>query len=119
MVDQKTTISALKEKVTIFMKERDWEQFHSPKNMSMAIAAEAAELMELFLWLTESQSWDELQHNKQEIAYEVADIAIALLEFSIQAKIDLSAVIVEKLAVQEEKYPIEKAKGKTTKYTKL
>jgi len=119
MTDQKTTIKELKEKVAVFMNEREWGQFHSPKNMSMAIATEAAELMEIFRWLTEAQSWDALKINKKEIEHEIADVTMAVIEFCNQANIDLSTALIEKLALAAEKYPVEKAKGKTTKYTDL
>ncbi len=119
MTDKTTTLAELKEKVALFMGEREWGQFHSPKNMSMAIATEAAELMEIFRWLTEAQSWDALKTNKKEIEHEIADVAMAIIEFCNQANIDLTTALIEKLDLAAKKYPIEKAKGNCAKYTDL
>ena len=111
MADQKVTIAQLKEIVSTFVNERDWNQFHSPKNMSMAIAVEAAELMEHFLWVDGKASVQALEKNRQEIEDEIADIAGALLMFCDENNIDLSAAIERKMALNRLKYPTQEVKG--------
>ena len=114
------SITELQQKVAHFMDEREWGQFHSPKNVSMAIATEAAELMEIFRWMTEEQSWQALKGEyRKDIEHEIADIAIAVLNFCNRADIDISRVINEKLMLAAKKYPVEKAKGNIRKYTEL
>jgi NTP pyrophosphatase (non-canonical NTP hydrolase) len=102
-----------------FTEDREWQQFHSPKNLSMAIASEAAELMDFFLWCESAASYDELEKNRQLAEDEVADIAILLLAFCVRHNIDLSKAVAHKQIEQAAKYPIEKAKGRWTKYTHL
>ncbi len=119
MNDQQTTIQELKKKIEKFMNEREWKQFHSPKNMTMAIAAEAAELMEPFLWVEGHEAKQELEKKRDAIEQEAADVAIALLTFCDENNIDLSKAIEQKLIIQAKKYPVEKAKGSRKKYTEL
>lgn len=119
MNDQKNTIDDLKKKIDQFMNERDWHQFHSPKNVAMAIAAEAAELMEPFLWVDGHESKQELEKKRDAVEQEVADVAIALINFCTLNNIDLSTAIEKKLVLAAKKYPIEKAKGSRKKYTEL
>lgn len=119
MLDDTTTIESIKQKIRIFSDERDWGQFHSPKNLSMAIAAEAAELMELFLWIDSKNSSAELDIKRQEVSHEVADIALYLALFCSRYNIDLSAEIEKKMAINAQKYPITKSHGRWEKYTKL
>lgn len=101
------------------MRDRDWEKYHSPKSLSMSVAIEAAELMEKFQWLSNEQSIELLQNKKKlkEIENELADIAIYILDFCNIAKIDLSSIILRKLEENVKKYPVEKVKGKSHKYT--
>ena len=104
-----------------FIRERDWVQFHSPKNISMSIAIEAAELMEHFQWANSAdESKDVLKdpRKREEIEDEIADIAIYLLDFCSLYKIDLEKAIQKKLKKNIRKYPVEKVKGKSDKYTK-
>lgn len=117
--DDQITIGALKKKAKQFVQERDWHQFHTPKNMSMNISGEAAELMEHFIWVDSKDSLKELEENRDSIEQEVADVAFALLDFCNYCNIDLATVFDRKLQLTAEKYPIEKSKGKYTKYTKL
>ena len=119
--DSATTISELKTRVLAFVRERDWEQFHTPKNLSMALAAESGELMEHFLWATPEQSRAiALEPAKRsKIADELADVVIYALEFANMTGLDLSAAIEAKMASNAKKYPIEKAKGRAEKYTEL
>lgn len=117
MSDQNTTIAALKEKNKKFVAERDWAQFHTPKNLSMNIAIEAAELMELFVWTNNDESYKTVELKRQEIENEIADIALNLLSFCAQNNIDLTSAIEHKMQLNAQKYPVEKVKGKAKKYT--
>lgn len=116
MNDSINTISELKNIIKIYMEERDWQQFHSPKNLSMNIVAEASELMELFLWVENSNSQNELEKNRVAVQDEVADIAVGLINFCLRNNIDLSSAIEKKLIKNALKYPVEKSKGKAIKY---
>ena len=119
--DSATTVAQLKERVLAFARERDWEQFHAPKNLSMAMSAEAAELMEHFLWATPEESravaLDPVKRAK--IAEELADIVIYALEFANATSLDLAAAIGAKVQANALKYPVEKARGRSAKYTEL
>lgn len=118
--DAATTLEALKERVRAFAVEREWLQFHTPKNLSMAIAAESAELMEHFLWArSEDRSRLEDPAKRQKIREELADILIFSIEFANIAGIDLTEAITEKMRRNAEKYPVEKARGRSEKYTEL
>ena len=117
--DQITTIQDLKIIAQKFRDERDWQQFHTPKDLSMYIAIEAAELMEKFVWLSTQDSLLEIEKNSQEIKDEMADVFICLVHFCNTANIDMSSAFEKKLKEIAAKYPIEKSKGKSTKYDKF
>jgi len=119
--DSSTTVSEIKARVLAFARERDWEQFHAPKNLSMALAAEAGELMEHFLWATPEASRTIAQDavKRKKIEEELADVVIYALEFANMTDIDVAAVIETKMAANAAKYPVEKAKGRSDKYTEL
>jgi dCTP diphosphatase len=119
--DSNTTIASIKQRVLAFAREREWEQFHSPKNLSMALAAEAGELMEHFLWATPEQSHAVARDpaKRTKIADEVADVVIYALEFANATDLDLAAAIEAKMAANAQKYPVEKARGRADKYTEL
>jgi NTP pyrophosphatase (non-canonical NTP hydrolase) len=119
--DSATTISELKARVLAFVRERDWEQFHTPKNLSMALAAEAGELMEHFLWATpeQSQAIAAEPAKRSKIADELADVVIYALEFANITGLDVAAAIEAKMAANAKKYPVEKARGRSDKYTEL
>jgi dCTP diphosphatase len=121
MQDATTTVAALRERVLAFARERDWEQFHSPKNLSMALAAEAGELMEHFLWTESGASHDAARDpaKREKIADEIADVVIYALEFANISGIDLAGAIDAKLTKNAAKYPVEKARGNAKKYTDL
>ena len=121
MTDAATTVGEIRERVLAFARERDWEQFHSPKNLSMALAAEAGELMEHFLWTESKASAATLTDPKKrgKIEDELADVVIYALEFANIGGIDLAKAIEAKLAQNAAKYPVEKAKGRSDKYTEL
>jgi NTP pyrophosphatase (non-canonical NTP hydrolase) len=119
--DSATTVSQLKDRVLAFARERDWEQFHAPKNLSMALAAEAGELMEHFLWASpqESRAVAADPAKRAKIAEELADVVIYALEFANATSLDLSAAIAAKIDANARKYPVEKSRGKSAKYTEL
>lgn len=100
-----------------FAADRDWEQFHSPKNISMALSVEVAEIVEHFQWLTEQQS-RELDRDKQaEVSEELADAFIYLVRLADQLDIDLLAAADQKLQTNEVKYPADRVRGSSKKYT--
>jgi len=117
--DSTTTINHLKQKLARFVKDRDWEQYHSPKNLSMSIAIEAAELMELFQWSTIEESHALLGDKKklEDIRDELADIALFVMEFCNMFNIDLSSAVLKKLKKNARKYPAHLVRGKSHKYT--
>jgi dCTP diphosphatase len=121
LTDSSTCLAELKSRVLAFARERDWEQFHSPKNLSMALAAEAAELMEHFLWATPAQSRRIARETVKgaEIAEELADVVIYALEFANATGLDLAGAIEKKMAANAKKYPVAKARGRASKYTEL
>lgn len=119
--DSTATFAEIKSRVLAFARERDWEQFHAPKNLSMALAAEAAELMEHFLWAepAASRSIVEQPAKRAKIEEELADIVIYALEFANMTGIDVATAIERKMSANAAKYPVEKARGRADKYTDL
>jgi dCTP diphosphatase len=105
--------------VEVFVAERDWAQFHTPKNLAMGVAIEAAELMEHFLWTEGTQSDVPGAARKALIAQEIGDVLIYLVRLGQVLDIDLIAAATDKLAINRDKYPVEKAKGRATKYLDL
>lgn len=117
MADSTTTIQQLKDIVTHFIHERDWRQFHGPKNMSIDISIEAAELMELFVWTRTTEDVQAIINNKREaVEHEVADILFALLAFADECNIDISKALQDKMIHNANKYPVERVKGSNKKY---
>ncbi|MFO1348015.1 MAG: nucleotide pyrophosphohydrolase [Pseudomonadales bacterium] len=110
-------LDAIKKKLCQFAHARDWDQFHSPKNLSMALAGEAGELLELFQWLTEEQSKNLTVEQYHAVEEEVADIFIYLLQLADRLDINLLDAAQKKMAKNEIKYPAEKVKGRSKKYT--
>jgi NTP pyrophosphatase (non-canonical NTP hydrolase) len=94
-----------------FARERDWEQFHSPKNLSMALIAEAAELVEHFQWLSEAQSYQLADHKRDAVALELADILIFLLRIAERLDLDPVAAAWRKIEINEARYPADKVRG--------
>lgn len=109
----------LQEQVRRFVAERQWDQFHSPKNLSMALSVECAELMEHFQWLSEDQSRAPGKKERAAIAHELADIQIYLISLARALDVDLVAAAKRKLVINRRKYPVEKARGNARKYTEL
>lgn len=102
-----------------FAQERDWEQFHSPKNLAMALSIEAGELMEHFQWLTEAQSRTLPDERKAQAGTEIADVLLYLLRLCDVLQIDPIDAARRKLVINAAKYPVELAKGRSDKYTEL
>ncbi len=112
-------INEITEKIIQFRDERDWMQFHDPKNMAVSIILEASELLEHFQWKTKEEVEKYVMQNKSEIKDEIADIALYLFELANNLGISLNSAMEEKLKKNKAKYPIEKAQGKHTKYDKV
>ncbi|HKK03617.1 MAG TPA: nucleotide pyrophosphohydrolase [Gammaproteobacteria bacterium] len=102
-----------------FAAERDWDQFHSPKNLAMALAAEVGELLEHLQWLSEAQSEALTDKSRAEIALELADIQLYLVRLADKLDVDLVAAAHRKIGINASKYPADKARGHARKYTEL
>jgi dCTP diphosphatase len=102
-----------------FSRERDWEKFHSPKNLASALAVEAVELLEPFQWLTEEQSRQLSPERKMHVCDEIADVLLYLLQLCDALQIDPLEVAWQKLRANAEKYPVSLAKGNSAKYTEF
>jgi len=107
------------QKLRDFAGERDWDQFHSPKNLAIALTVEVAELLEEFQWLTEEQSRKPDQERLNRIKDEISDVMIYLVLLSDHLSIDPIAAAFEKIEKNRDKYPVDKAKGSAKKYTDL
>lgn len=114
-----TTIPALTAEIRAFRDARDWLQFHNPKELAVAIAAEAGELLQHFVWQNPEQSERRIADRREAIASEIADVAILLFELADNSGIDLAAAMRAKLARNEERYPVERARGSNAKYDEL
>ena len=117
----RSDIAELQEKILAFAAERDWQQFHDPKNLAMAVAVEAGELMDHFRWVPNAESHCVLDDatSRAGVEEEAADVMILLLEFAAVAKIDLKSSVERKLAKNAERYPVALSKGKATKHDRL
>lgn len=115
--DENTTIETLKDAALSFARERDWEQFHSLKNLSMALAGEAAELMEPFQWAKDGEDFALMDDAAQRLAVEeeLADILIYAMQFANRAEIDVAGAIRSKMAKNALKYPVDVSKGNSEK----
>ena len=120
MVKKQITLQGLKKRIEKFVKERDWEQFHSPKNLSMSLSIEAAELMEHFQWSNTVEDAIKILNDKYkrpEIEDELADITIYLIDFCNLYSVDIERAVLAKLKKNAKKYPAKLVKGKMEKYT--
>ena len=109
MTDQNTNIQQLKNQVSKFTEERNWGEYHNPKNLSMSIAIEASELMEIFQWLNEKESWEIMSSSEAiHLKEELADVMIYCLSLANQLDIDISNAIEEKIKKNSIKYPASK-----------
>ncbi len=104
-----------------FAAEREWDQFHTPKNLAMALVAEGGELLEVFQWLTEEQSWrvGDDPARQQALRDELADVFFYLVRLADKTGIDLETAFWEKMAQNEKKYPVEQSRGSVKKYTEF
>jgi len=112
-------LNELKHRLREFAEARDWDQFHSPKNLSMALSVEVSEFVEHFQWLTEDQSKTLPKDKLAEVETELADTLIYLIRLADKLDIDLLHAAENKIEVNEKKYPVDKAKGNAKKYTDL
>jgi NTP pyrophosphatase (non-canonical NTP hydrolase) len=111
------SLEALRDRLREFAKERDWDQYHTPKNLSMALIAEAAELIEHFQWVEGAQSHILEGKTRLAVEEELADIMIYLVRISDKLEIDLYDAVGRKIAINEKKYPADKVRGSAKKYT--
>ena len=112
-------IESLSAKLKKFAEERDWEQFHSPKNLASALVVEAAELLEIFQWMKEDESKKPDERTLDKVKEEIADIQIYLLRISDVMGINIQEAVKAKIEKNSAKYPIDKAKGTSKKYDEL
>lgn len=115
------TIDELQDLVTDFSRRRDWERFHTPKNLVLALTGEVGELAEIFQWLTPDEITElcasDSGHTRVE--HEVADVLIYLMRLATVLEIDLAAAVTAKLELNEERYPADLVRGRATKYSEL
>jgi NTP pyrophosphatase (non-canonical NTP hydrolase) len=112
-------LETIKQELREFAKERDWDQFHSPKNFAMALIVECAELVEHFQWLTDKQSKKLTADTLDEVSLEMADIMIYLIRLADKLDVDLLQTVERKIKLNAIKYPVEKSKGVAVKYNKI
>jgi dCTP diphosphatase len=110
-------MEGLKQRLRAFARKRDWEQFHSPKNLAMALSVEVAEIVELFQWLTEEASKALSADKRAELEEEIGDVMIYLVNLADKFDIDPLGAALKKLEKNEKKYPAQTVKGKSLKYT--
>jgi len=113
------SLAELQEALDAFIEERNWAQFHAPKNLAMGVAIEAAEIMEHFQWCTLDESYSLPKEKLAEVANEIGDVLMYLLGLGRTLDIDIIAAARDKLVLNRQKYPVEKAKGRSTKYVDL
>lgn len=113
------SIKEITARIRKFAAARDWEQFHNPKDMAVAIAAEAGELMQHFVWQQPDQIEARAVDHREEIASEIADVGILLFEMAALLEMDLGEVMESKIKRNEERYPVSKSKGNNRKYNEF
>jgi NTP pyrophosphatase (non-canonical NTP hydrolase) len=113
------SLDALRAQLRAFVAERDWDQFHNPKNLAMAVVVEAGELVEQFQWLTPEQSEQLAPQTRTAVEMEVADVLLFLLRLCDRLDIDPLQAAQRKLALNAQKYPVDKARGRADKYDRL
>ena len=120
--DKKTNIQDLKEVIKKFRDDRDWQKFHNPKDIAEAISIEASELLQLFLWKNKEEIKEKMEFNAgffEEIKKELADVVIFCINFANTTGIDITEAVLKKINNNNEKYSIDKSKGRADKYNKL
>ena len=115
-MSEELSLEQLSERVRQFVEERNWSQFHSPRNLAMALNIEASELLELYLWCKDEGPQPMTESRKARVAGEVGDILMCLLNFCRAAQINPLEALSEKLRVAEAKYPVERVSGRALKY---
>jgi NTP pyrophosphatase (non-canonical NTP hydrolase) len=113
------SISALTAHIQSFVKAREWHAYHNPKDLAIAITAEAGELLQHFVWQQPDQLEARVRDHRQEIASEIADVGILLFELADQLGLKLGDVMAEKVAANEHRYPVGKSRGNNLKYSEL
>ncbi len=113
------SLNGLAQQLELFANERDWQQFHSPKNLAAALTVEAGELLEHFQWLTEEQSRTLTPEKREAVGAEVADVLLYLIQLSSALGIDAVAAAQAKLKLNAAKYPVDRARGNSKKYDEL
>ena len=119
MIRNSDSLTQLSTQLAAFADARDWNQFHNPKNLAMALAGEAGELVEHFQWLTFDEAANLPRATREEVALECADVLLFLLRLCDKLDIDLVQAARKKMGINAKKYPVKKARGKATKYDKL
>jgi NTP pyrophosphatase (non-canonical NTP hydrolase) len=117
--ENSASLSEIKAQLRTFADERDWNQFHSPKNLVMALSGEVGELAEKFQWLSEDESQALSESQLSEVSDEIADVQIYLLMLSDKLGVDVLDAVEKKIRDNARKYPVDKAQGKSNKYTEL
>lgn len=112
-------IKKLTEKIKKFRDERNWKQFHNPKDVALSLVLEATEVLEQFQWKNQAEIEEYIKSNKEDIGEELADVLYWILLMCNDLKIDIKEMLEKKIKKNEKKYPVEKARGKHTKYNKL
>ena len=119
--DSESNIDFLKQRVREFVEARDWDQYHHPKELAISLNLEAAELLEIFQW-KEKEPIEKIINNSElinKLREELADVIIYSIEIANKTGIDITQAVLDKLKINEEKYPVDKAKGASTKYSEL
>jgi len=114
---EEVALADLASRINAFAEERDWTQFHSPKNLAMAMIVEAAELAEIFQWMSETDSARLNARDQQRAAEEIADVMIYLIRIAERLDIDLFDAVQRKLTLNQEKYPASQVRGSSRKYS--
>jgi dCTP diphosphatase len=117
--ESQNSLNNLRDALRQFAEERDWDQFHSPKNLAIALSVEAAELLENFQWGSDSESARLAPDRLAKVQQELADVLLYLIRLADKLEIDLADAAREKIKLNAEKYPAEKVRGSSKKYTEL
>jgi dCTP diphosphatase len=112
-------LETLRDQLRIFAAEREWDQFHSPKNLAMALSVEASELLEHFQWRSEAESYKLSADELKAVAHEAADVMLYLIRIADKLNINLIEAAKEKMVLNAKKYPVERARGNSKKYDEL
>lgn len=110
-------LSRIRDEVRVFVNERDWDQFHTPKNLSAALTVEAAELLEHFQWLRTGDANELGERKLEQVRHEMADVLVYLIRLADKLDVDLHAAVLEKMVLNRAKYPADKVRGDARKYT--